>query len=386
MLAATSILPFANRKNLTGMFGAEARAQTMQTVRQGGSRLFNGAKDFGAQAWGGVKNLAASEGMAGVKALGSQAWSGAKNLGSQAVTGVKNLGAQAWSGARDWGAKAWSGAKNLGDRAIIGAKNVGIRAANERDNLIYQAKVLEAKLSPAMATPDGMVIKPMPEPPTQRPLIPVPEKQKPLMMETHNPDGPQGAGPQGKGTTQQSEPGITQAQQPKVTAPNKSDLDKYRAELNVPDRNTVAVGKTDVPGLEGVTFKGASPQVRKDALLPDLDAIAPNRPIQSPQSAAMFKKHAEEGVINDFVNAANKANLKPDQVKGTLYMHQSNPSGFCTICLQGVGKPNVRAGILRQLSEKYPNLVIKGSSETAEGVKASGRHSFTLRNGEYIED
>jgi hypothetical protein len=97
----------------------------------------------------------------------------------------------------------------LGDRAIIGAKNLGIRAANERDNLIYQAKVLEAKLSPAMATPDGMPMRPMPEPPTQRPLIPVPDKQKPLMIENHSPEGTQGAGPQGKGTTQQSEPGTT---------------------------------------------------------------------------------------------------------------------------------------------------------------------------------
>jgi hypothetical protein len=208
-MAATSLLPFASKKNLSGMFGAEARAQTMQTVRQGGSRLLSGAKDFGAQAWGGMKNLAASEGMSGVKALGSQAWSGAKNLGSQAVNGVKNLGAQAISGAKNLGTQAWSGAKNLGDRAIIGAKNVGIRAANERDNLIYQAKVLEAKLSPAMATPEGIPLRPMPEPPTQRPLIPVPDKQKPLMMNTNNPDGPQGAG-------LQSEPKVPKGDRPAV--------------------------------------------------------------------------------------------------------------------------------------------------------------------------
>jgi hypothetical protein len=85
----------------------------------------------------------------------------------------------------------------LGDRAIIGAKNLGIRAANERDNLIYQAKVLEAKLSPAMATPEGIPLRPMPEPPTQRPLIPVPEKQQPLRMEGA-PEGTQGAGTQSK--------------------------------------------------------------------------------------------------------------------------------------------------------------------------------------------
>jgi hypothetical protein len=233
-MTATAVLPFASKKNLSGMFGADARAQTMQTVRQGGSRLLSGAKDFGAQAWGGVKNLAASEGMAGVKALGRDAWSGARNLGTKAVTGVKNLGAQAWSGARDWGAKAWSGAKNLGDRAVIGAKNVGIRAANEQDNLIYQAKVLEAKMFPAMATPEGSPLRPMPEPPTQRPLIPVPEKQKPLMMETHNPEGgaPQSNKPgspakgedytpQTSQTTPENQPGRATSTQEQRTSQNK---------------------------------------------------------------------------------------------------------------------------------------------------------------------
>jgi hypothetical protein len=101
-MAATSILPFASKKNLSGMFGAEARAQTMQT----GAQVVNGAKNLGSQAVGGIKNLAASEGLTGVKALGTQAWGGAKNLGFQAVNGVKNWGAQAMSGARNWGSKA----------------------------------------------------------------------------------------------------------------------------------------------------------------------------------------------------------------------------------------------------------------------------------------
>jgi hypothetical protein len=196
---------------------------------------------------------------------------------------------------------------------------------------------------------------------------------------------PEGTGPQGKGKTpKSSEPDMTQAQQPKVTAPNKSDLDKYRAELNVPERNTVAVGKTDVQGLEGMTFKGASPQVRKDALLPDLDVIAPNRPIQSPGKLPIDRKHAEEGVITEFVDAVSGAGLEPGQVKGTFYVHQSNPKGFCTKCIQGIDKPDIEPGILRQLSERYPNLIIKGSSETIEGVSAAGRHSFTVQNGKYI--
>jgi YwqJ-like deaminase len=165
-------------------------------------------------------------------------------LGTQAVNGVKSWGAQAWSGARDWGSRAWSGAKNLGDRAIIGAKNLGIRAANERDNLIYQAKVLEAKLSPAMATPDGIPLRPMPEPPTPRPLIPVLEKQKPLMMESHNSDGPQGAGTQGKGTTQQSESGYNRTYPAATDKPKGMPLDMKQVREQYGEHGVKTVERT----------------------------------------------------------------------------------------------------------------------------------------------
>jgi hypothetical protein len=173
--------------------------------------------------------------------------------------------------------------------------------------------------------------------------------------------------------------------QQSVTAPTKADLDKYRAELKVPERNTVAVGRTDVKGLEDVTFKGASPEVRKQAGLSDLDTLDPRREITSPAKDPRGRNHAEEGVVNDFNNSVKAAKLKPEEVKGTLYIHQSNPRGFCTTCIQGITNPKKAAGVLLQLSQKYPNLVIRGSSETIEGVKAAGRHSFTLQNGKYIE-
>ncbi|WP_242953984.1 hypothetical protein [Clostridium felsineum] len=66
-----------------------------------------------------------------------------------------------------------------------------------------------------------------------------------------------------------------------------ADLDAYRAELRVSERNTVAVGKTDVKGLEKYTFKGASPQVIKDAKkagveVKTIDEEFPNRSIKAP--------------------------------------------------------------------------------------------------------
>ncbi|MCP1495258.1 hypothetical protein J2Y73_005289 [Peribacillus frigoritolerans] len=38
-----------------------------------------------------------------------------------------------------------------------------------------------------------------------------------------------------------------------------------------------------------------------------------------------------------------------------------------------------------QLSKRYPELTIKLSSETVEGVKPAGKLSFTLKNGVLIE-
>ena len=164
----------------------------------------------------------------------------------------------------------------------------------------------------------------------------------------------------------------------------KSDLDNLRKKWNVPETHTIAVGKTDVKGLENSVFEGGSPLVRKEAGLPDLDAIMPNRPIQAPRKSPQFTKHAEEGVINEFITSVKKAELNPNDVKGTLSIHQSNPRGVCTACIQGITNPKVKAGIFMQLTQMFPNLTIKVSSEVKAGVKAAGKLNFTLKGGKLI--
>ncbi|OOM82381.1 hypothetical protein CLPUN_02590 [Clostridium puniceum] len=62
----------------------------------------------------------------------------------------------------------------------------------------------------------------------------------------------------------------------------KEDLDLLRKEWNVPETDTIAVGKTDISKLDDVTFKGGSPEVRKEAGLPTLDDIAPKREFKAP--------------------------------------------------------------------------------------------------------
>lgn len=125
----------------------------------------------------------------------------------------------------------------------------------------------------------------------------------------------------------------------------KTDLDALRNKLGVPETDTIAVGKTDVKGLEDVTFEGQSPKVRCEAGLPDLDEIWAGRNIKSPGNNPLFTRHAEEVLAND----------------------------------------NVSPGVLKQLSLKYPNLRIEVTSEILPDVKVTGKSNFVIQNGQYVE-
>nr|WP_241393209.1 hypothetical protein [Clostridium acetobutylicum] len=172
----------------------------------------------------------------------------------------------------------------------------------------------------------------------------------------------------------------------------KADLDVYRAQIGVPERNTVSVGKTDVKGLEGKKFNGASPEVRKEGGLQGLDDIFPNRGITAPYDKSIpghkqFMEHAEEGSIAEFEDAIEKAGLKPEDVKGTFYIHQSNPRGVCDKCTLGLFKPDIygRKGIFKQLTDKYPNLKIKVTTQMDYSIEfPRGTLSFEVKNGEVL--
>ncbi|MCU7675640.1 hypothetical protein [Bacillus thuringiensis] len=165
----------------------------------------------------------------------------------------------------------------------------------------------------------------------------------------------------------------------------KTDIDALRKKWNVPETETVAVGKTDVKGLEDLNFEGGSPKVRKEAGLPDLDEVMPDRNIKAPGTNPLFTRHAEEGVLNEFDSAVIKAGIKPEDVTGILKLHQSNPSGVCRKCYQGLANDKVPPGVLKQLSLKYPNLKIEVTSETDESIKVTGRLNLMIKNGKYID-
>ncbi|WP_185536850.1 pre-toxin TG domain-containing protein [Listeria booriae] len=163
------------------------------------------------------------------------------------------------------------------------------------------------------------------------------------------------------------------------------DLSALRDKWKVPETDTIAVGKTDVKGLEGKVFEGGSPRVRKEAGLPDLDISMPDRPIKSPGKIASATRHAEEGTLNDFAKSVDELGLRPEEVVGTFNIHQSNIKGVCPTCIQGLNNPDVAPGIFKQFSERFPNLTIKVTSEVVEGVRPVGRLDFVIQNGKYID-
>ena len=160
------------------------------------------------------------------------------------------------------------------------------------------------------------------------------------------------------------------------------ELSNLRRKWKVPETDTIAVGKTNVPGLEEKVFEGGSPKVRKEAGLPDLDEAFPDRTVRSPFNNPRARNHAEEGIFAQFEAAIQ--NMDSEKVRGTLEIHQSNPSGVCTSCISGITNKSAKEGIFLQFSKKYPNLKIVVTSLEKEGIRKVGRLNFIIQNGQYL--
>lgn len=160
----------------------------------------------------------------------------------------------------------------------------------------------------------------------------------------------------------------------------RSDLDGFRTRIGVPSTETIGVARTDIPALSRTVFEGASPAVRDAAGL----ARATPGPVASPSAFAAARAHAEEDIANQFVRAFDQAGLTQADVAGrTLRMHISNPTGVCNTCRQGLASDKP-AGVIKQLSERYPDLDIRVTVETQPGARLVGPSDFTVRNGQYV--
>jgi hypothetical protein len=129
------------------------------------------------------------------------------------------------------------------------------------------------------------------------------------------------------------------------------------------------VARTDLPGLENRTFTGASPRAG--------GPVEPPGPIKSPNPNPLFRDHAEQDLVNQLDRAIQDSRLTPDQMAGrTVNMHIEER--VCNICRQGLPGTGVPPGVLKQLSEKYPNITFNVTNEATNEV-------LRFRGGQYVK-
>jgi filamentous hemagglutinin len=152
----------------------------------------------------------------------------------------------------------------------------------------------------------------------------------------------------------------------------RADLDAFRARLGVAETQTVAAARTDIPGLEGRLFEGASPKVMKEAGLPQ----PPAGPISAPFNNPLFVRHAEERVSNALANAIDALPAGTDLAGKTVSIHVSQ--AVCSACKAGLRDSEAATGVLKQLSERYPDLTIRVTTEASDSA-------LTLRGGVTVD-
>lgn len=146
-------------------------------------------------------------------------------------------------------------------------------------------------------------------------------------------------------------------------SPTDAEVAHVRAtEFNGTTNGTVAVGRTSVEGMEDLVFTGASPTARQAAGKPSVDVESPNRPYQAPDKGHGFDRHAEEGVLNQFreaaeVVAADKG-IELSEISGTLYVRQDNGNGVCGQCTAGLKNPGTSDGIFAQFVDDFPRVEV----------------------------
>jgi hypothetical protein len=125
---------------------------------------------------------------------------------------------------------------------------------------------------------------------------------------------------------------------------------------------TIAVGWTDVAGLSAQRFQGASREIR--AVTGHLPA--PSLHIVTPRQNAQFQDHAEQDVINGFIEAVGNSGIDLSREdRPTLWIFVSQD--VCSACRQGNDGTPVEPGVLMQLSLRFENLLISVGWATSAG-------------------
>jgi hypothetical protein len=131
----------------------------------------------------------------------------------------------------------------------------------------------------------------------------------------------------------------------------------------------VGVARTDLPGLEGQTFRGASPRAG--------GPVGPGGTIESPNPNPLFRNHAEQDLANQVDRAIGGAKLTPEQMTGKT-VEMLIEERVCNICRQGLRGTDVPPGVLKQLSDKYPNVTFVVRNQATNEV-------LRFRGGKFVD-
>jgi hypothetical protein len=143
---------------------------------------------------------------------------------------------------------------------------------------------------------------------------------------------------------------------------------QVRSDYGLPaGANTLAVGWTNVEGLEARRFVGASRALRARAAVPH-----PTPHLQAPRCNHLFLDHAEQDVGNAFLDALGQARAEVRD-GDWLRIFVSHGSGPCGACSQGLGDRQVEPGVLGQLSQRHAGLTI-----TVGWPRAGGQLGFMI--------
>ena len=146
------------------------------------------------------------------------------------------------------------------------------------------------------------------------------------------------------------------------------------------DIDTVAVARSNVRGMDGVTLDGGSPRVLREGDMPP----AALGPVEAPTTFALQRLHAEQDIANQFIRHVEANGITAAEIEGrTLGIHISNPRGVCHVCQAGLQNPDAPWGVMLQLSERYPGLTIRVTVDGPPGASPAYR-ALILNSGELL--
>ena len=136
---------------------------------------------------------------------------------------------------------------------------------------------------------------------------------------------------------------------------------------------TIAAARTDIPGLENRTFVGRSPEAG-GAVNPTSRFPPPTDPAKLPQTHG----HAEQDIADQL--DAELSGIPKEQLEGrrVWILVEQEP---CNTCAQGLKGPADARGVLRKLSEEYPEITfeVKNLTSSSHIILKNGQLADTAR-------